>query len=220
MSIRLTFAVSAIALLAGAAVAQTPASPAAATQTAPATPAPAASGDIIATAQAAGQFSTLLKAAEETGLTPVLKGAGPLTVFAPTDAAFAALPAGELERLMADKAELQRLLALHVVNTRVTGAQLKGKKGKVPTVANVELTADGVGHTVRLNNATVVRADIPATNGVIHVIDKVLSPTATPTPSATAEAGAAPDTGGAAGRSGATPATPAAKPATPAAPGR
>ena len=81
MSIRLTFAASAIALLAGAAVAQTPASQAAA-QTAPAMPAPAASGDIIATAQAAGQFSTLLKAAEETGLTPVLKGAGPLTVFA------------------------------------------------------------------------------------------------------------------------------------------
>jgi uncharacterized surface protein with fasciclin (FAS1) repeats len=177
-----------------AATTASPANGAAASATASAS-APAASGDLVATAQAAGEFGTLLKAAEATGLVPVLKGAGPLTVFAPTDAAFAALPAGELDRLMqpANRAELQKLLLAHVVNTSVPSSKLAGSKGEVTNGAGGKLSVDGT-NGVMVNNAKVVRADIPATNGIIHVVDKVIMPagaapaaTSTPKPSAAAE---------------------------------
>ena len=165
----------------------TPAQPApgkgtAATPATPATPASAsaspglAGGDLVATAKAAGQFNTLLKAAELTNLTPVLKGAGPLTVFAPTDAAFAALPPGELDRLMKSPAELQKLLMGHVVNTKVAGDQVDGKIAKVANIGGSELSIDGSGETLTVNGAAVVKPDVMASNGVIHVVDRIILP--------------------------------------------
>ena len=167
------------------------ATPAQAAQPAtPATPAAAPTGDLVATAQAAGQFSTLLKAAELTKLTPVLKSAGPLTLFAPTDAAFAALPAGELDRLMKSPAELQKLLLAHVVNTKVLNAQIAGTKGQVQNGAGANLNIDGSGGSVKVNGATVVKPDVMATNGVIHVIDRLILPADTMATAAPAGAGA------------------------------
>lgn len=225
---RLTTAVAVSALLCGAAQAQSPAGQAQApAQAAPAgapaqsvAPAatPAANGDLVQTAQAAGQFTTLLKAADATGLTPVLKRPGTLTVFAPTDAAFAALPPGELDRLMADKAALQSVLLGHVVNTAAPSSSLKGKKGTVQNGAGQSLTVDGSGDQLKVNNATVVQADIRASNGIIHVVDKVIMPggaaTAAAAPSgesadAATTAPAAPSAGRAPGATASTPAQPA-----------
>lgn len=209
---RLMTAAAVSALLAGAAQAQTPAAPArpmtpaapapSATPAQPATPAapaasamamPAAAGDLVQTAQAAGKFSILLKAADATNLTPVLKGAGPLTIFAPTDEAFAALPAGELDRLMlpANRPELQKLLLAHIVNTSVPASTVAGKKGEVQNGAGAKLMVDGSGPSVMVNNATVIQADIKARNGIIHVVDKVIMPGSAATASASASAGAA-----------------------------
>jgi len=179
------------ALLAGAAQAQTP--PAAA----PAAPATAAApgakvtpaGDIVDTVKASGQFTTFLKAAEATNLTGLLKTNKNLTVFAPTDAAFAALPPGELEKLMLpeNKAELQKLMIYHIVNAPVTSADFKGATRKAATVAGPSVELSG-GDTPKVNDATIVQADIAASNGVIHVVDKVLTPGAA---SATATGAAA-----------------------------
>lgn len=178
---RLLTAAAAAALVAGAAQAQT--APAA---KAPATPAPAATsgakvvanGDIIQTATLSGQFKIFLKAVDATNLTGLLKTNKNLTVFAPTDAAFAALPAGELDRLMLpeNKAELQKLLTYHVINARVDSTKIKGAKGAVPTVAGASVEIDGSSDMLMVNNADIVQADVMATNGVVHVIDKVLTP--------------------------------------------
>lgn len=201
MSLRRIFtATVALAVLAGTAHAQAPAA-----QTATAAPAVKSSGDIVATAQGAGQFTTFLKAAEATNLTGVLKTNKNLTVFAPTDAAFAALPAGELDRLMLpeNRQQLQQLMTYHIVNAPVDSAKIKGKKGPVPTVAGANLVLDGSGDTLMANNATIVQADIQATNGTLHVVDKVLSPTAAAATPPTAAA----DTGSAAGASATAPTT-------------
>jgi uncharacterized surface protein with fasciclin (FAS1) repeats len=221
------------------AVAATPATPGAtaatpATRATPASPATAAKGDLVATAQAAGNFTTFLKAAEVTKLTPVLKSAGPITVFAPTDAAFAALPAGELDRLLKSPAELQKLLLAHVVNTKVTSDQIEGKKGEVQNGAGVNLALDGSGDGATVNGVAISQPDVLATNGVIHVIDRVILPAgATATANAATQganastteaeadeaepAGAAPATPARPAKA-ATPATPGAQPATPATP--
>lgn len=182
----------------------TPATPAApatsATPAEAAAPAAAPTGDLVATAQAAGTFTTLLKAADLAKLTPVLKSQGPITVFAPTDAAFAALPAGELDRLMASPAQMQKLLLAHVVNTKVLKSQIAGTKGAVQNGAGANLQIDGSGEAVRINGATITQADVLATNGVIHVIDKVILPAvAVSTPAGAAAATAA--TPGASGAS-------------------
>ncbi len=210
---RLLGAAAAAALLAGAAQAQTPptestppvATPPGVTPAAPTTPAPApataatppaaamaaspaltARGDIVETLKANGQFKTLVKALEATNMTGVLKTNRNLTVFAPTDAAFAALPAGELDRLMKDPAALQKLLTYHVVNASVDSSKIKGAKGGVGTVAGSEVMVDGSGETLKANTATIVQADVRPTNGVIHVIDKVLTPQTAPAPAAPA----------------------------------
>jgi uncharacterized surface protein with fasciclin (FAS1) repeats len=143
------------------------------------TPRVVAAGDLIETARKSGQFTTFIKAADATNLTGVLKTSPNLTVFAPTDAAFAALPAGELDRLMADKAALQKLMTHHVINARVDSSKIKGAKGPVNTVANEPVELDGSGEVLRADNAAIVQADILATNGVLHVVDKVLMGAAT-----------------------------------------
>jgi uncharacterized surface protein with fasciclin (FAS1) repeats len=134
----------------------------------------AAAADIVDTAVSAGQFNTLVKAVQAAGLVDTLKGKGPFTVFAPTDAAFAKLPAGTLEALLADKQKLAQVLTYHVVAGKVTAADVK--PGSVQTVQGqfLSLQADKSGVTV--NSAKVVKADVMADNGVIHVIDTVVLP--------------------------------------------
>ena len=155
-----------------------PATPAAATP-APATPAAspsAALGDIVATADGAGTFKTLLAAATAAGLVDTLKGPGPLTVFAPTDAAFAALPAGTLDKLLADPAALKDILLYHVVAGKVTADQVV-KLTSADSVEGSPIAIAVKDGKVYLNDAAQVTAtDIMASNGIIHVIDQVILP--------------------------------------------
>jgi uncharacterized surface protein with fasciclin (FAS1) repeats len=133
--------------------------------------------DIVDTAVAAGSFTTLAKALGAAGLVETLKGPGPFTVFAPTDAAFAKLPAGTLEKLLADKAELTKVLTYHVVAGNVQAADVvKLKSAKTVEGQDVKITVKG--KSVMVNNAHVVKTDIEASNGVIHVIDTVILPPA------------------------------------------
>ena len=129
--------------------------------------------DIVDTAVAAGNFKTLAAALTAAGLVDTLKGKGPFTVFAPTDAAFAKIPKADLDALLADKAKLTSVLTYHVVAGKVMASDVKA--GKVKTVQGSELsvaTAAGV----MVDNAKVTATDIVADNGVIHVIDSVLLP--------------------------------------------
>ncbi len=136
-------------------------------------------GDIVDVAVGAGQFGTLVAAVQAAGLVDTLKGPGPFTVFAPTDAAFAALPAGTVERLLRpeNRAELTRILTYHVVPGRVTAADLSGRTATPTSVEGRRLQVDGR-QGVTVNGARVVTADVGASNGVIHVIDRVLIPPA------------------------------------------
>ena len=149
-----------------------------------------ARGDIVATLQADGHFKTFLKALETANMTNVLKTNRNLTVFAPTDAAFAALPAGELDRLMKSPAEIQKLLTYHVINATVDSAKIRGARGGVKTVAGPDLILDGSGAALMANTATITQSDVKATNGTVHVVDKVLSPASAPTMAAATVAGA------------------------------
>ena len=140
-----------------------------------------AKADIVDTAAAAGSFSTLLAAAEAAGLVGALKGDGPLTVFAPTDEAFAALPAGTVETLLQpeNKDALAGVLKLHVIaGSKVKSGDLAGQQITATTL-NGDLSVDGTDGVVLTapgSTATVVAADVAASNGVIHVIDTVLLP--------------------------------------------
>jgi uncharacterized surface protein with fasciclin (FAS1) repeats len=133
--------------------------------------------DIVDTAVAAGSFNTLAKALQAADLVDTLKGDGPFTVFAPTDAAFAKLPAGTLTDLLKpeNKQKLQRILTYHVVPGRVSSADVvKLQTAKSVSGDTIDITANG--GTVRVDNARVVKTDITASNGVIHVIDAVIIP--------------------------------------------
>jgi uncharacterized surface protein with fasciclin (FAS1) repeats len=132
------------------------------------------SADIVDTAVAAGSFQTLVTAIQAAGLVDTLKGAGPFTVFAPTDEAFAKLPQGTLEALLADKAKLTAVLTYHVVPGKVMAADVAGLTSAT-TVQGQSLAIDTT-NGVMVGNAKVVKADIVASNGVIHVIDTVLIP--------------------------------------------
>jgi uncharacterized surface protein with fasciclin (FAS1) repeats len=135
--------------------------------------APAA--DLVQTAVAAGQFTTLVKAVQAAGLVETLKGAGPFTVFAPTDAAFAALPAGALDQLLAHPEQLRAVLLYHVVPGRVTAEQVV-KLDNARTAQGGSVAIQVSGGKVMVGGAGVVQTDVAASNGVIHVIDKVLMP--------------------------------------------
>lgn len=142
-------------------------------------PSPAA--DIVTELKAAGQYGAFLKAAEAVNLTALLGAAGrQLTVFAPTDAAFAALPAGRLDELMKpdNAAQLQQLIAYHVVATKVTADQVKGKKGPVSTAIGKQVEVDGSADHIKVGDAYVLQNEVAATNGVIYPVDKVLTPPA------------------------------------------
>lgn len=133
--------------------------------------------DIVDTAIAAGQFGTLVAAVQAADLVDTLKSEGPFTVFAPTDEAFAALPDGTVENLLKpeNKDQLIAVLTYHVVPGAVMSGDIAGKKLEVATVQGSELTIDAT-MGVKVDNATVVSADIETSNGVIHVIDQVLLP--------------------------------------------
>ena len=129
--------------------------------------------DIVDTAVAAGSFKTLATALQAAGLIDTLKGKGPFTVFAPTDAAFAKVPKADLDALLADKAKLTAVLTYHVVAGKVMAKDVKA--GKVKTVQGSDLTVTTAGG-VMVDNAKVSQVDIVADNGVIHVIDSVIMP--------------------------------------------
>ena len=129
--------------------------------------------DIVDTAVSAGDFKTLAVALEKAGLIETLKGKGPFTVFAPTDAAFAKVPKKDLDALLADKSKLAAVLTYHVVPGSVMAKDVKA--GKVKTVQGSELTVSTTGG-VKVDGANVVKTDIVADNGVIHVIDSVVLP--------------------------------------------
>jgi uncharacterized surface protein with fasciclin (FAS1) repeats len=156
--------------------------------------------DIVDTAMAAKNLTTLVKALQIAGLVETLKGAGPFTVFAPTDRAFAKLPAGALDALEADPAKLKMVLTYHVIpqNIMASDAMAMTSPTSPPTVegATLQITKGKRGR-LKVNNANVVKADIQATNGTIHIIDAVLMPpmdaamptdTTTPTPAPVAPA--------------------------------
>src|SRR4028119_1369315 len=130
--------------------------------------------DIVDTAVNAGSFSTLVAAVKAAGLVDTLKGAGPFTVFAPTDEAFAKLPAGTVDALLKDIPQLKKILTYHVVSGKVLAADVvKLKSAK--TVEGTEVKIDA-SNGVKLNDSTVTTADVAADNGVIHIIDSVLLP--------------------------------------------
>ena len=129
--------------------------------------------DIVDTAVGAGTFKTLATALGSADLVPTLKGKGPFTVFAPTDEAFAKIPKADLDALLKDKKKLAAVLTYHVVPGKVMAANVKA--GKVKTVQGSEITITTTGG-VMVNNAKVIKTDIVADNGVIHVIDTVIMP--------------------------------------------
>lgn len=129
--------------------------------------------DIVETAVGAGSFKTLATALGAAGLVDTLKGKGPFTVFAPTDEAFAKIPKADLDALLKDKAKLTSVLTYHVVAGKVMAADVKA--GKFKTVQGSELTVS-TSMGVSVDNAKVIKTDIVADNGVIHVIDAVIMP--------------------------------------------
>jgi transforming growth factor-beta-induced protein len=140
-------------------------------------PSTAAAADIVDTAVAAGSFKTLAKALDAAGLVQTLKGPGPYTVFAPTDEAFAKLPAGTLETLLKpeNKSKLQRILTYHVVSGKVMAADVV-KMTSAKSVSGDSIAIAQRNGAVTVDNATVVKTDVAASNGVIHVIDSVILP--------------------------------------------
>ncbi len=130
--------------------------------------------DIVDTAVSAGSFSTLVTAVKAAGLVDTLKGAGPFTVFAPTDEAFAKLPAGTVDGLLKDIPKLKKILTYHVVSGKVMAADVtKLKSAKTVEGSDVKIDA---AHGVKINDSMVTTADVMADNGVIHIIDTVLMP--------------------------------------------
>ncbi len=139
-------------------------------------PAQTATGekDVVDTAVAAGNFTTLVKLVTDAGLADTLKGAGPFTILAPTDAAFKKLPRALLDRLAGDKELLKKVLTYHVLPGKILSTDLKTMAAKTVEGETIRVRVDG--KTVRFNNAKPVAVDVQASNGVIHAIDAVLLP--------------------------------------------
>jgi len=132
-------------------------------------------GDIVATAQSAGNFNTLLAAAQAAGLVETLQAAGPYTVFAPTDEAFAKLPEGTVANLLANPDQLRQVLLYHVVPGRVMAADVVNLSSAT-TAQGSDISIKLADGSVMIDNATVTATDIETSNGVIHVIDTVILP--------------------------------------------
>lgn len=160
---------------------EAPAAPMAAPEMAPApqaAAAPVAQNTVVDVLRSNGQFTTLLSALDAAQLTETLRTQPAISIFAPTDAAFAALSEADRTRLMdpANVNDLRQLLLYHVVVADVNSSQIEGAKGGVQTAANTEVQLDGTGDTIKVDNATVTTADIDAGNGAIFIIDRVLNP--------------------------------------------
>ena len=132
--------------------------------------------DIVDTAVKAGSFNTLVAAVKAAGLVDTLKGAGPFTVFAPTDEAFAKLPNGTVDALLKDIPKLKKILTYHVVSGKVKAADFSLTLKSATTVEGSDVKIDASNGGVKVNNATVATPDVAADNGVIHIIDTVLIP--------------------------------------------
>jgi uncharacterized surface protein with fasciclin (FAS1) repeats len=135
----------------------------------------AANADIVAVASSAGDFNTLVAAVKAAGLVETLQSDGPFTVFAPTDEAFAKLPEGTVDNLLANPDKLKQILLYHVVSGKVTSEDVV-KLSSASTVQGSDVTINLEGGNVMVDNAQVVKADVMASNGVIHVIDTVILP--------------------------------------------
>lgn len=138
-------------------------------------PAAAQQKDIVETAAAAGSFKSLAAALQAAGLVQTLKGPGPFTVFAPTDDAFAKIPKADLDALLKDKARLTAVLGYHVFAGNANSTDLRGLKD-LSTVQGGRIRIEATKTSLKVDGATVIKADVPASNGVIHVIDTVLMP--------------------------------------------
>ena len=194
---RLLAAAAAISLTASVAWAQAPATKL------------VANGDIMTTLRTATGFTTFVKALDATNLASLLQKQPGITVFAPTDAAFAALPPGELDKMMADKPGLQKLLVYHLINAKIDSTKIKGARGPVPAGSGDKIVLDGTTEGVlKAENATITQSDVQASNGLIQVVDQVLKPNSVPEVVAQPEPEAAP-----APPPAPEPAKPAAKPA-------
>lgn len=138
----------------------------------------AKAADIVDTAVSAGSFNTLVAAVQAAGLVDTLKGEGPFTVFAPTDEAFAKLPPGTVENLLKpeNKDQLVAVLTYHVIPGKVMAADVVGKRVEAATVQGSNVVVAGISGVYVNNNAKVIQADVEASNGVIHVIDRVILP--------------------------------------------
>jgi uncharacterized surface protein with fasciclin (FAS1) repeats len=132
--------------------------------------------DIVDTAVKAGSFNTLVAAVKAAGLVDTLKGAGPFTVFAPTDEAFAKLPDGTVDALLKDIPKLKKILTYHVVSGKVKAADFSLTLKSATTVEGSDVKIDASNGSVKVNDATVSTPDVGADNGVIHIIDTVLIP--------------------------------------------
>jgi len=177
---RLLIAAAAVSLIAGAAAAQTPApAPAAAVNV-------KANGDIMTTLRTSGQFNVFVKALDATNLSKLLQTQPNITVFAPTDAAFAAgFPAGQLDQMMgsdAGKQQLQKLLIYHLINARIDSTKIKGARGPVPAGSGDKIVLDGTaeGGPLKAENANILQADVACSNGLIQVVDQVMKPGSVP----------------------------------------
>ena len=171
-------AAPAVAAAAQPAAAQAPeAAPAAAPAPSAALAKPVAvQGDLVDTLKLSGQFNTFVQGISDTNLTGLLKQNKNLTVFAPTDAAFATMPAAELAKLKADKAAMQKFVLRHIVNAPIDSTKIKGAKGPVPSGAGDQILLDGSDEagTLKVDGATIVQADLRTGSGLLHVVDKVL----------------------------------------------
>jgi uncharacterized surface protein with fasciclin (FAS1) repeats len=141
-------------------------------------PSYANAADIVETAIANGKFNTLVAAVKAAGLVETLKGNGPLTVFAPTDDAFAKLPPGTVENLLKpeNKEQLRKVLTFHVLQGKVMSGDLRGKIASPTSVQGGKIDIDARGGAVKVGAGNVTQADVAASNGVIHVVDTVLIP--------------------------------------------
>ncbi len=180
-------------LMSGVAFAQTPA-PAETASVPPAAPAwvpVAPAGDVIDTLKASGQFTIFLRSADAVGLTAFVKTLKDVTVLAPTDAAFRSMAPADIQALMAlaNRAELQRTVLYHFIPVRVVTADFAGAARTAMTLAKLPVEMEG-GSPPGVNGVTMIQSDIAATNGVIHVLGKVLSPSAAPAPIVVPEASA------------------------------
>ena len=179
LRIKLLTAVAATALLAApAAMAQTAPAAQPAAPAAPAAQTPASTENVIEVLKMHGRFSTLLQALDQAQLTQTLATGPRITIFAPTDEAFAALPDAERTRLLdpANVQELRNLMLYHILVAKLTTEQIEGASGPIATAGGVEVNIDGTGEAITIASATVTDPEIEAANGGIYVIDKVLNP--------------------------------------------